>query len=563
MLGYRRENMKEKNKKKRKLNKSILRICMLFTMAIIIGIGAVGIAIFTNGTIAAYKNELSSAVDYAELQINTDEIKQNIETMTVNDSYIKTQKLLCQLTDTHGLKYLYVILPTDGHDINFLMTNEVNEELGVNDKINIIPGSVGLEILSKNNRSDKLSEYFIEEQRKENAAYYVSHSKEEGYLYSEIAPLIDDSGEIVAFLGADVSIQEIVETVREYIVFLLVGILVFSGLFLWSLYLWIKKRVTVPIQKMDESARDFIGESHKDTDAEKLEFPSLNINTGDEIEELSNSLCKMSNDIKEYLTRIIIQTKEEEKIISELNVAKKIQEEMLPREFPPFPEYNQFEIFASISPAKQVGGDFYDFFFVDETHLALVIADVSDKGVPAALFMAISKALIKNRALLGGSPSEIFADVNSQLCEGNDSKMFVTAWLCIIDITNGHAVVSNAGHEEPAFSSKDGHFELKKLPHSLPLGVIKNMQFFEHEFELHAGDTVFAYTDGVVDANDKNENRFGIDRMLDALNKPNNNNVHDIFNSVNGALDEYVSGASQFDDITMLGFTYFGSEEEQ
>lgn len=555
--------MKEKPKKRRKLNQSILRICMLFTMVIIIGIGTVGIVIFTNGTINAYKNELSSAIDYAELQINTDAIKQNIETMTVNDCYIKTQKLLHQLTDTHGLQYLYIILPTDGQDIGFLMTNEDKGELKVNDKINISPGSVGLKILSKINRNDKLSEYFIDSQKKEKSAYYVSYSKECGYLYSKITSLIDDNGEIVAFLGADVSIQEMVVTVIEYIVFLFVGILVVSGLFLWSLYLWIKKRVTVPIQKMDESARGFISESHKDTDVEKLEFPALNINTGDEIEGLSNSLCKMSNDIKKYLTRIIIQTKEEEKILSELNVAKKIQEEMLPRKFPPFPEYNQFEILASISPAKQVGGDFYDFFFVDENHLALVIADVSDKGVPAALFMAISKALIKNRALLGGSPSEIFADVNSQLCEGNDSNMFVTAWLCIIDITNGHAVVSNAGHEDPAVCSKDGHFELKKLPHSLPLGAIKNMQFFEHEFELHAGDTVFTYTDGVIDATDKNEDRFGIDRMIDALNKPNNNNIHDIFNSVNGALDEYVSGAPQFDDITMLGFTYFGSDEEQ
>lgn len=313
---------------------------------------------------------------------------------------------------------------------------------------------------------------------------------------------------------------------------------------------------------MQKSASEFINNSHTDATPDNLHFENPDIHTDDELQMLSEALCKMSDDIKKYMTDMLLQAKESERISSELGVATKIQADMLPRIFPAFPKYKQFELYASMDPAKEVGGDFYDFFFVDETHIALVIADVSGKGIPAALFMVIAKTLIKNRAQLGGAPSEIFESVNNQLCEGNKSKMFVTAWMAIIDIHTGKGIAVNAGHEHPAIRRKNGEFELIKYKHSPALGIISGIPFREHEFELGVGDTLLVYTDGVPEAINLNEQQFTTDRMLKSLNEATSEKPEDLFKSLKSDIDSFVGEAEQFDDVTMLGFQYMGDGDK-
>ena len=215
-----------------------------------------------------------------------------------------------------------------------------------------------------------------------------------------------------------------------------------------------------------------------------------------------------------------------------------------------------------MTPAKEVGGDFYDFFLVDDNHIALVIADVSGKGVPAALFMVIAKTLIKTRTQYGGTPSQILADVNSQLCENNESKMFVTIWMAIIEISTGKGIAVNAGHEHPILKRKDGEFELVKYRHSLALGLVNNIPVFEHEFKLNEGDTLFVYTDGIPEATNDDEQFFETSRMLDSLNNSNSKEIKEIFASLKADLKSFVNDAPQFDNITMLGFRYNGKGGE-
>ncbi len=250
--------------------------------------------------------------------------------------------------------------------------------------------------------------------------------------------------------------------------------------------------------------------------------------------------------------------KDKQRIGAELNVATQIQADMLPRIFPAFPDRNEFDLFASMHPAKEVGGDFYDFFLVDDDHIALVMADVSGKGVPAALFMVIAKTLIKNQAQLGKSPAEILKNVNEQLCEGNEAELFVTVWLAIIEISTGRGVAANAGHEHPTIRRADGLYELVEYRHSAAVATVEGIRFREHSFELHPGDRLFVYTDGVPEATDAHNVLFGNERMLAALNSDPEAAPEQLLRNVRAAIDAFVGDAPQFDDITMLSFSYFG-----
>ena len=249
---------------------------------------------------------------------------------------------------------------------------------------------------------------------------------------------------------------------------------------------------------------------------------------------------------------------EKERIGADLKVATQIQADMLPRIFPPFPERKEFDLYATMDPAKEVGGDFYDFFLVDEDHLGLVMADVSGKGVPAALFMVIAKTLIKNRALMGGSPAEVLAYANNQLCEGNEAELFVTVWMAIIEISTGKGMAANAGHEHPAIRRAGGEWELVVYRHSPAVATMEGMRFREHEFTLEPGDSLYVYTDGVPEATNADNELYGTDRMLAALNRDPGAEPEKLLGEIKTDVDAFVGEAPQFDDITMLGITWYG-----
>ena len=288
------------------------------------------------------------------------------------------------------------------------------------------------------------------------------------------------------------------------------GVLALFGILAWF---YMRKNFIRPLILIRNNVTEFAENNAEST------IRLNSIQTGDEIQELAISIHQMEKDIVSYIDNIQTITAEKERIGAELNVATQIQADMLPRIFPAFPERHEFDIYATMDPAKEVGGDFYDFFLVDDDHLCLVMADVSGKGVPAALFMVIAKTLIKNRAQMGDSPAEILYNVNNQLCEGNEAEMFVTVWLAIIELSTGKGVAANAGHEHPAICRKDGKYELVVYRHSPAVAAMEGIPFREHSFELHPGDRLFVYTDGVPEATNADNELFGTDRMLEALNR--------------------------------------------
>ena len=231
---------------------------------------------------------------------------------------------------------------------------------------------------------------------------------------------------------------------------------------------------------------------------------------------------------------------------------------MLPHDFPPFPNRSEFDLYAVMDPAREVGGDFYDYYLIDDDHLALLVADVSGKGIPAALFMMISKTILQSCAMLGKSPAEVLDKTNQALCTNNLVEMFVTVWIGILEISTGKLLAANAGHEYPVLRRAGGKFEVFKDKHSLAVGAMDTTVYHEYELDLKKGDKLFIYTDGVPEATDADDNMFGSERMLDALNADPDADPETLLKSVKQAVSDFVKDAEQFDDLTMLGFEYHG-----
>lgn len=280
--------------------------------------------------------------------------------------------------------------------------------------------------------------------------------------------------------------------------------------------------------------------------------------TGDEIEILAGTFGKLSDQIKEHLRNILAMTAEKERVGAELALAARIQADMLPKQFPAFPDRNEFDIYACMTPAKEVGGDFYDFFFVDENRLALVIADVSGKGIPAAMFMMMAKNMIQTQAAAGSSPKDVMETVNKLLCGNHNQKMFVTVWFGLLDLTTGILTASNAGHEYPIIKNPGGPFEVLKDKHGFVIGGMSRMKYTEYELQMLPGSKLFVYTDGVPEATDPEENMFGLERTLKAVNACMDGTPEEILGSVEQSVAKFVKEAEQFDDLTMLCIEYFG-----
>ncbi len=354
----------------------------------------------------------------------------------------------------------------------------------------------------------------------------------------------------------DENTHHVVEVIVKSILTVLQSYLVVSALILLLVTMLVgkvSKKIAHPLKVLEQDVRQ-ISSGH-------LEQRTV-VSTNDEIGSLAASFNQMTDSLQQYIRDLKEMTVKEERLAMELSVAREIQASMLPKDFQIYGTHHEFSLYASMMPAKAVGGDFYDFFMTDATHLVLVMADVSGKGVPAALFMAKAKTALKMRAMTGGTPSEILTDLNTQMCEGNEGDMFVTVWLAMIDLQTGRGVAANAGHEHPVLRRANGQYELVRYRHSIMIGAMEEMQYQQHFFELHTGDSLFVYTDGVTEATTTEENVwFGTDRLLEALNCEPNASPQDAIQNVSAAIEAFSAGTEQFDDITMLCLTYHGTED--
>ena len=319
-------------------------------------------------------------------------------------------------------------------------------------------------------------------------------------------------------------------------------------------FMWFtEKKISRPVEHLADVAKDYYAE-HSDDEGRKklLEACSEYSKDNTEVGNLARSYISMAEDLESYVDNLQKVTAEKERINAELSLASSIQAHMLPCIFPAFPEHDEFDIYATMTPAKEVGGDFYDFFMVDDTHVAAVMADVSGKGVPAALFMVIAKTLIKNHAQNGLQPCDVFTTVNRLLCDGNDAGLFVTAWMGVLDITSGKLTYVNAGHNPPLIRQNGGKFEYLRSRPGFVLAGMDTVKYRQNELMMHPGDRLYLYTDGITEATSSAKELYGEERLSAYLNGHADDTAEDILHGLKSDIDTFVGEAPQFDDMTML-----------
>ena len=525
-----------------KVNKSLRKkfiIILVIIFAVLWLIMSFSIAFFYRYEMEEkYKATAYSQADIAADYIDGDKIKEYEKTLEKDDYYYETLDFLRNVKESSDLKYLYICIPQDTGYFYIWDAGDPDSDEGVCDLGDADEYYQGGDVVMKGAFDGSIEKQML-----------VTNSPVYGYVASAFVPVYDSAGNPVALSSVDISMDVINNDIADFIKISAITMIVIMILVCAIFYCLISAIVLNPISKLDGIVRSFVSEQMK-----QGEVLNIGITSGDEIEDLSKSFEEMSVELKNYMEDFEKATREKERIGAELNVATQIQADMLPSIFPPYPDRTEFDIFASMDPAKEVGGDFYDFFMTDDNHVALVMADVSGKGVPAALFMVIAKTLIKNRTMRGGTPSEILADVNDQLLEGNKAELFVTVWLAIIDINTGEGLAANAGHEHPALKKAGGAFELVKYRHSPAVATMEGIPFREHEFKLDRGDIVFVYTDGLTEATNSSNELFGEERVIESLNSAPDAGIQDLLRVVRADVDGFVGEAPQFDDLTMLAF---------
>ncbi|MFC2118275.1 SpoIIE family protein phosphatase [Bacteroidota bacterium] len=328
-------------------------------------------------------------------------------------------------------------------------------------------------------------------------------------------------------------------------------ILGFIGFIL--LYLIITKvarKVTVPLSRFADSAREIAGG--------KFDITLPEIKTKDEMGQLHQAFEYLQTELKEYISNLQKTTAAKEKIESELRIANEIQQGMIPKIFPPFPDRSDIDLFATLDPAKEVGGDLYDFFLSEDNKLVIVIGDVSGKGVPAALFMVVTRTLLRAIKFKGKTPEEIVFLLNNLLSRDNESQMFVTFFLGIVDLKKGEIEYVNAGHNPPVLIDNDNNVSFTEMTKDIVLGCIEDKPFHQKKIKINPGDKLFLYTDGVTEAENTEQQLYSDERLISLLKNTKEEMPDKIIEVVYNDIKSFAKGAEQSDDITMLAIKYHG-----
>ncbi len=534
--------MSKAPKKKRKKLTAKAILGLIFVLAFIVVFVCIGITWrYIDDFDDSHYGTAFTLTHTASEYIDGEKVIGYYENRETDDYYVQVQESLELLRSEGDLNRMYVFVPLENEIVTIWSTDSDGNALGVRQ---VFEGEFKKCAMGSFSDDSEQNVYFNEQNGNK-------------LVITSFSPIRDKGGKPIALVASEFQGENIIIKIAEFNLATLGIVLVSSIIPILIFYRKTKKGVLMPIKRLNTAAKQMVG----DLESEKPVLPD--IHTNDEIEELSDSFGQMNRELRDYIGQLRLATAEKERIGAELNMAKDIQAAQLPSTFPAFPDRKDFDIYASMTPAKEVGGDFYDFFLVDDDHLAMVIADVSGKGIPASLFMMISMILIKNRLKAGDSPSAALEKVNNQLIETNNikPKQFVTVWIAVLELSTGRGKAANAGHEHPVLKRADGAYELVDYRHSPPVSLIRGLRYREHDFEMHAGDRLFVYTDGVPEAMNSEHELFGTDRLLTVLNSDQNASPRQVLENVTNGINAFVGDAEQFDDITMLGFAYYGPDE--
>ena len=484
-----------------------------------------------------HKGALISDEEFEQILSDESLTEEQVAYSSAYYDYIQLLTALNFIKDSEEVTYAYIQIVENGQTYNF-----VDPEL------------------------DETTIWTIEEPLPEFAQYTSNESipatiykSRFGWLCTACEPIYaEDTEEAVGQLCIDIDMNVIMRERRAFLlnsIFLVVLLTIVSILISIALIRWIAVN---PLRRLTEATCGFGGFDEGQKRYEMKDVIDVDIRSNDEINDLYQEIRGMQISMVKFTSDLAHYTADKARINTELGLASEIQAAMLRDTFPAFPDRSEFDLYALMDPAREVGGDFYDFFLIDENHLALIIADVSGKGVPAALYMMSSMILLRNQGKAGGTPAEILSAVNQQLTQEENIKMFVTAWMGILDLQTGHMACANAGHEYPVLGPAGGEFSLYRDKHNFVLGGLDTAEYSNYQIRLNPGDVLMVYTDGVPEASDPDQQFYGTDRLLRALNSAGGQTPEELIRTIRQDMDTFTSGAEQFDDITMLCVKYNG-----
>ncbi len=502
----------------------------------------VGYIEFTAVLEQQYNDSAYEIAETAREILNPDKFEQYLETGRTDEEYDNILAILDTLTDAANVTFIYVAKVSGDYRTLTYIYDTVNSDteferyplgytasdLDEKHTENVV------KIMTKGGRAEK---------------YLYSYSKESGAHTTAAIDVKNSDGKIIAMLCVEKPMTRLEAARNTYVLHVILWTLTAIVLFIIVYSVILRRGIIKPIKTLTKEAERFA----------KTNLPSgepINIRQKDEVGILARAVEKMETDIARYTENLTVITAEKERVNTELSVATRIQANMLPSIFPAFPNRKEFDIFATMNPAKEVGGDFYDFFMVDERHLAIVMADVSGKGVPAALFMVIGKTLIKDHTWPGKDLGSVFDEVNELLCESNSEGLFITAFEGVLDLVSGEFRFVNAGHEIPYICKRNGKFEPYKIRAGFVLAGMEGMRYKCGEMQLEAGDKIFQYTDGITEAANVRMELYGMDRLTAVLGENSDLPPGELLPAVKRDIDNFVGEAPQFDDITMLCLEY-------
>ncbi len=523
-------------------------LLLLFSIVVCV----IGVYSMTVAFMEEYSNVTHHMADESTTFVKGDHIDDYLEGKRMNE-YAFSKKLLDTACHKLNVSLIYVIdVDTDDYESFVSVFNCVNNSVDNSKYTEWKIGSV--HDVSTDEYKDMYRRLYEKQSRFETVFRLHPDDGSHPHL-TTLVPVMDNNEAVCSVLCIQRPLREMTDAFKPYFSFIILNVVISMLLISFLASKFLTNSILSPVEKVSKEASRFAREHTRGE-------PLGEISRHNEILELSRSIDAMEADMVKYLDDIVTITAERERVASELIIAAEIQNDALPDTFPAFPDRKEFDIYASMDPAREVGGDFYNFFLIDPDHLALVMADVSGKGIPGALFMMESNLVIKGRMEPGDKPSEILAETNDYLSKNNRADMFVTVWLGILEISTGHLYYANAGHEYPAICRKGGEFELMIDKHDFVLGGMEGMKYTDHELYLRKGDKLFLYTDGVPEATDKDNKMFGTDRMLDALNSDPEADPEQILENVRSHVDGFVKDAEQFDDLTMLCIRYNGPDAQ-
>lgn len=491
---------------------------------------------YWRGKLSEYSNLAFSYARTAASYIDGDRVLYYVDTEIQDEYYEQVMHFLNSTQRESSLKYYYVFVPYEDDLVYVWDADNIEGACPLGYHEDYMEG--GKEAVEKVFRTDPAEE--------------ISITRDEvyGYIASAYSPIFNSAGEPIAVVGVDLSMPGIEQELIRFIATIVLSLAVVILLSVAVFYRFVRKKIVSPINQLNQATQEMV------ENLEREDTFHINIHTGDEIEALADAFTKMDAEVRDYIQRLSTVTAEKERIGAELNIARHIQSSMLPCIFPAFPDRKEFDIYATMNPAKEVGGDFYDFFMVDERHLAIVIADVSGKGVPAALFMVIGKTLIKDHTQPKRDLGAVFTEVNDLLCEANSEGLFITAFEGVLDLVTGEFLFVNAGHEPPFISRGNQPFELQAVNAGFVLAGLEGIRYQTGRLELAPSDKLFQYTDGVTEATNKDDELYGMSRLTEVLGKHSSCSPVKLLPAVKADIDQFVGEAPQFDDITMLCLEY-------